>query len=151
MISEKQIILTINSGHPQLVAFQKAQVTLDHPKMVEKCSQIRFFQIHYKNQYFKSKIIIFDNFNTVLARLVRIPRSKSLTVRKVPYIKNYALVWIITQRHNCDVRKDSNQSNHTIVNLFSESCDLIGHHLFWHHTYDAEWESWSNDYLRYRM
>jgi hypothetical protein len=27
-------------------------------------------------------------------------------------------LWIVTQFHNCDVRKDSDQSNHTIVNLF---------------------------------
>ena len=39
-------------------------------------------------------------------------------------------------RHYCDVRKDGDQSNHTIVNLFYELCDLIGHYLFGRHSYN---------------
>ena len=34
------------------------------------------------------------------------------------YIEDYTSVWIVTKRHNCDGRKDSDQSNHTIVNFF---------------------------------
>ena len=33
------------------------------------------------------------------------------------YIEDYTSVWIITQRHNCDVRKDSDQSKHTISTI----------------------------------
>ena len=33
------------------------------------------------------------------------------------YIEDYPSVWIVTQRHNCDVRKDSDQSNHTISKI----------------------------------
>ena len=45
----------------------------------------------------------------------------------------------LTPGHIFDARKDSDQSNQTIVNLYWESCDLIGHYIFWHHSYDAEW------------
>ena len=31
------------------------------------------------------------------------------------YIEDYTAVWIVTQRHNCDVRKDIDQSNQTIA------------------------------------
>ena len=46
------------------------------------------------------------------------------------YIEDFPLERFPTPRHNCDVRKDSDQSNQTIVNLFSEKCDLIGDYLF---------------------
>jgi hypothetical protein len=39
--------------------------------------------------------------------------------------------------HSRDLRNDSNQSNHKIVNLFQELCDLIGHYLLLRHSYDA--------------
>ena len=67
----------------------------------------------------------------------------------IDYIENYFLVSFLTQRHNCGVRKDSDRSNHTIVTLFQEWCDLIGHYIFWHHSYDAEWESLPRDNLQY--
>jgi hypothetical protein len=33
------------------------------------------------------------------------------------YIEDDTSVWKVTQRHNCDVRKDSDQSNHTIPKI----------------------------------
>ena len=42
------------------------------------------------------------------------------------YIEEHTSVWKVTQRHNCDVRKDSDELNHTIP----ESRDLIGQYLF---------------------
>ena len=49
---------------------------------------------------------------------------------EVTCIEDYPLVSFLNRCHNCDVRKDSDQSNHTIVNLFKESIDFIGHYLF---------------------
>ena len=42
-------------------------------------------------------------------------------------------------RSHCDItRKDSVQSHHTIVDLYQEFCDFIGHRLFsWHHSENA--------------
>ena len=37
-----------------------------------------------------------------------------LSDKRYPYIEDYTSVWIVTQVHNCEVRKDSDQSNHTI-------------------------------------
>jgi hypothetical protein len=42
----------------------------------------------------------------------------------------YSFSCLLTPRHNFDVRKESDQSNHTTVGLFSESWGLIGHRLF---------------------
>ena len=53
------------------------------------------------------------------------------------FIKDYISVWIVTQRHYCDVRKDIDQSNHTIPKISSQSCDFIGHFIFWCYSYDA--------------
>ena len=39
--------------------------------------------------------------------------------------------------HNCDFKKDSDRSNQTIVDLFKESWNLIGHYVFWRLSYDA--------------
>jgi hypothetical protein len=41
----------------------------------------------------------------------------------------------LTPRHTYDVRKDSDQSNHTILKVSWQSCDLIGHYLFWNHSF----------------
>ena len=40
-------------------------------------------------------------------------------------------------RHNCAVRNDSDRSNHTILKISWQSCDLIGHYHFWRHSYDG--------------
>ena len=67
----------------------------------------------------------------------------------ITYIEYYTSVKIVTQPHNCDVRKDSDRSNYTIFNLFFESCDLIGHYIFWRHSFYLEWLSIPKFNLRY--
>ena len=46
------------------------------------------------------------------------------------HIEDYTSAWIVTQRHNCDVREDTDQSNHTIPKTCWQSCALIGPYFF---------------------
>ena len=45
----------------------------------------------------------------------------------ISYIKDNPSASFRTQRHNCDVRKESYQLNHTILKISLQLCDLIGH------------------------
>ena len=65
------------------------------------------------------------------------------------YFEDNYFECLLTSRHNCDVRKDSYQSNHTILKISWQLCDLIGDYCFWHHSYDAEWECITKDNLWY--
>ena len=49
---------------------------------------------------------------------IKINFADIIDFRSNNYIEDDLLVIFLTPRHNCDVIKDSDQSNHTIVNLF---------------------------------
>jgi hypothetical protein len=54
-------------------------------------------------------------------------------------------------RNNYDEIISAVFRNFYILKISWQSCDLIGHYLFWHNSYDAEWKSLPKNNLRYTV
>ena len=82
--------------------------------MINICSHVQIVNTQNMNQW-----------STVTTGSAELNTSVRSLEASVISIEDYIWVWIVNQRHNCDLKKYSDKSNQTIVNLFEKSRDLI--------------------------